>query len=115
VPARVDPDGIDVGELKQRFLVIQALETARCFEENVLTDVRDADVGAILGFGYAPFTGGPLSYIDGMGAKAFVSLCESLASKHGPRFEPNALLRDMAARNETFYGRFAPEKRRQAA
>jgi 3-hydroxyacyl-CoA dehydrogenase/enoyl-CoA hydratase/3-hydroxybutyryl-CoA epimerase len=102
-------------ELRRRFLVIQALETARCFEENVLTDVRDADVGAILGFGYAPFTGGPLSYIDGMGAKAFVALCEDLASRHGARFEPNALLRDMAARNETFYGRFAPEKRRQAA
>ena len=115
VPATVDPDSVDVGEMKRRFLGIQALETARCFEEGVLTDVRDADVGAILGFGYAPFTGGPLSYIDGMGAKVFVELCESLAAKHGDRFRPNALLREMAARGETFYGRFAPDKRRRAA
>src|SRR5262249_7327742 len=59
-----DPDALDFAELKQRLLVIQALETARCFEEGVLTDVREADVGSILGFGFAPFTGGTLSYID---------------------------------------------------
>ena len=50
----------DVEEVKQRLLYIQALETARCFEENVLTDVRDGDIGAILGWGFAPYTGGPL-------------------------------------------------------
>ena len=64
-------------ELKQRLLGIQALETARCFEEGVLTDVREADVGSILGFGFAPFTGGTLSYIDMMGTKAFVELCRA--------------------------------------
>ncbi|MBO0750651.1 MAG: enoyl-CoA hydratase/isomerase family protein, partial [Bradyrhizobiaceae bacterium] len=58
---KLDPDTIDVQELKDRLLGIQALETARCFEENVLTDVREADVGSILGFGFAPFTGGTLS------------------------------------------------------
>ena len=57
----------DVDELKARFLTIQALEAARCFEEGVITDPRDADVGAILGWGYAPFTGGPISYIDTIG------------------------------------------------
>ncbi len=45
----------DVAEMKDRFLTIQALEAARCFEEGVLTDPRDADVGAILGWGFAPF------------------------------------------------------------
>ena len=49
----LDPDGVDVTELQERLLTIQALETARCFEENVLTDVREADVGGIFGFGYA--------------------------------------------------------------
>jgi 3-hydroxyacyl-CoA dehydrogenase/enoyl-CoA hydratase/3-hydroxybutyryl-CoA epimerase len=87
-----------------------ALETARCFEEKVLTDVREADVGSILGFGFAPFTGGTLSFIDGMGARAFVALCDALAARHGPRFEPPQLLRDMAAKGETFYGRFLPRK-----
>jgi 3-hydroxyacyl-CoA dehydrogenase/enoyl-CoA hydratase/3-hydroxybutyryl-CoA epimerase len=105
----------NVEELKQRFLVIQALETARCVEEGVITDVREGDVGSILGFGFAPFTGGTLSYIDFMGVKNFVALCERLAGKQGPRFAPNALLKEMAAKGETFYGRFAPKKNEKAA
>ncbi len=111
----LDPDKIDVEELKLRLLAIQALETARCFEEGVLTDVREADVGSILGFGFAPFSGGTLSYIDFMGVKNFVALCERLEKKFGPRFKPNALLLDLAAKGETFYGRFAPDGKKQAA
>ncbi len=114
-PTKLDPDTIDIQELKDRLLGIQALETARCFEESVLTDVREADVGSILGFGFAPFTGGTLSMIDMMGTKRFVALCEKLAAKHGPRFTPSKLLLDMAAKNETFYGRFAPHRRDKAA
>jgi 3-hydroxyacyl-CoA dehydrogenase/enoyl-CoA hydratase/3-hydroxybutyryl-CoA epimerase len=104
-----------IEELKQRLLVVQALEAARTFEEGVVTDPREADVGSILGFGFAPFTGGTLSYIDGMGLKDFVALAERLAEKHGERFRPNALLNEMAAKGETFYGRFAPERPKQAA
>ncbi|MDE3116988.1 MAG: 3-hydroxyacyl-CoA dehydrogenase, partial [Pseudomonadota bacterium] len=100
----------DPKELKERLLTIQALETARCFEEGVITDPRDADVGAILGWGFAPYTGGPVSYIDTLGAKAFVERCEGFARKYGARFEPNKLLREMAAKGETFYSRFAPKK-----
>ena len=100
----------DVEELKKRFLYIQALETARCFEENVLTDVRDADVGAIKGWGFAPFTGGPLSLIDTVGVAEFVAECDRMAQAYGERFTPNQLLRDMAAKGDSFYGRFAPQK-----
>jgi len=110
-----DVPAVDIEELKSRYLVVQALETARIFEEGVLTDVRDADVGAILGFGYAPFTGGPLSWIDSMGAAAFVALCRRLAARHGDRFEPNRLLLEMAERGETFYTRFAPGEAVKAA
>jgi 3-hydroxyacyl-CoA dehydrogenase/enoyl-CoA hydratase/3-hydroxybutyryl-CoA epimerase len=112
---KLDPDKIDVTELRYRLLVIQALETARCFEENVLTDVREADVGSILGFGYAPYSGGTLSYIDMMGTKKFVELCQSLAQKYGDRFAPNKLLLDMAAKGESFYTRFAPKRQKAAA
>ena len=108
--AHLDPDAIDVEELKQRLLATQSVEAARTVEEGVVTDPREADVGSILGFGFAPFTGGTLSYIDGMGAKAFVEMCDKLAAKHGDRFAPPKLLRDMAAKGETFYGRFAPAK-----
>lgn len=107
-PTRVDPDTIDIEEMKQRFLVVQAVEAARTVEDGVVTDPREADVGSIVGFGFAPFTGGTLSYIDFMGAKNFVALCERLAAKYGPRFTPPKLLIDMAAKGETFYSRFPP-------
>ncbi len=109
LPDAVDPDSVSVKELETRFLTIQALETARCFEEHVLTDVRDGDVGAILGWGFAPFTGGPLSYIDTMGTKAFVAQCENLEKTHGERFKPNALLLEMASKDEVFYSKFDPK------
>ena len=101
----------DVDEIKSRFLSIQALEAARCFEEGVITDPRDADVGAILGWGFAPFTGGPISYMDTIGASEFVTRCDTLAKRYGERFLPNPLLREMASRGESFYARFAPAKR----
>ena len=106
-PHKLDPARIDIAELKQRLLAIQALETARCVEEGVITDMREADVGSILGFGFAPFTGGTLSYIDMMGTKAFVDLCRHLEKSCGERFAPAKLLVDMAAKGDTFYGRFA--------
>src|SRR5262245_22855903 len=109
------PEKIDVEELKLRLLGIQALETARCFEEKVLTDVREADVGSILGFGFAPFSGGTLSWIDMMGTKNFVALCRKLEKKYGQRFAPNKLLLDLAAKGEGFYQRFAPAKTKEAA
>ena len=101
--------------MKQRFLVVQAVEAARTFEEGVVTDVREADVGSILGFGFAPFTGGTISYIDMMGTKKFVELCQRFEKKFGERFKPPKLLLDMAKNGETFYERFAPDKRKAAA
>jgi len=114
-PKKLDPDTIDIEELKLRLLGIQALETARCFEEKVLTDVREADVGSILGFGFAPFSGGTLSWIDMMGTKNFVAVCRKLEKKYGARFAPNKLLLDLAAKGEGFYDRFAPVKKKEAA
>ncbi len=112
---RLDPETIGIFELRHRLLVTQALEAARTVEEGVVTDMREADVGAILGFGFAPYTGGPLSYIDGMGPRRFVQLAYALAEAHGPRFRPNRLLLDLAEKGETFYGRFAGEKPAAAA
>jgi 3-hydroxyacyl-CoA dehydrogenase/enoyl-CoA hydratase/3-hydroxybutyryl-CoA epimerase len=99
-PAAEQPDP---KELRTRFLYIQALETARCYEEKVVTAPEDADIGAILGWGFAPWTGGPLSLIDTVGAAEFVRECDRLAQKYGDRFAPNALLREMAASGGSFY------------
>lgn len=106
----LDGEAIDMEELKQRLLVAQAIEAARTVEEGVITDPREADVGSILGFGFAPFTGGALSYIDFMGARTFVDLCRKLEAKHGARFAPPEILLEMAASGGTFYGRAAEKK-----
>jgi 3-hydroxyacyl-CoA dehydrogenase / enoyl-CoA hydratase / 3-hydroxybutyryl-CoA epimerase len=109
-----DPDRIDVEEVKQRFLVTIALEAARVMEEGIVTDPREADVGSILAFGFAPYTGGALSYIDGMGLEKFLKLAKGLQKKYGAQFKAPKLLADMAAKGETFYDRFDPYAKGEA-
>ena len=104
VGKRLAPEQVDMEELQHRLLVTQALEAARTYEEGVVTDPREADVGSIIGFGFAPYSGGTLSFIDNMGAAAFVKLCEGLAKKHGERFKPNRQLKRMAKTGESYYG-----------
>ena len=92
-------------EIKKRLLYVQAVDTARCLEANVLTDPQDGDVGSIMGLGFAPQTGGAISLIDQVGVKQFVAECDELAKKYGKQFEVPKLLRDMAAKGESFYGK----------
>ena len=105
---QLHPDDVSVQDLKDRFLYTMAMEAARTIQEGVVTDIREADVGAIIGFGFAPYTGGPLSFIDGMGAEAFIVRAKQLAKKYGPHFKPIKLMNEMAKNGETFYGRFDP-------
>ncbi len=93
----------DVDELQRRFLYTQALETARVMEQGVLIAPEDADVGAVMGWGFAPWSGGPLSYIDGIGVAAFVAEADRLAATYGDRFAVPDLLRAMAAEGRSFY------------
>ncbi len=102
------PEKVDVEELKLRLLSVIALEAARVMEEGIVTDPREADVGSILAFGFAPYTGGALSYIDGIGAKKFVKIAKDLQKKYGAEFKAPKLLIDMAEKGETFYQRFDP-------
>ena len=104
------PDKVSVAELKERFLTVIALEAARVMEEGIVTDPREADVGSILAFGFAPYTGGTLSYIDGMGAAKFVKRAKALQKKFGPQYKAPKLLEDMAETGDTFYVRFNPYK-----
>jgi 3-hydroxyacyl-CoA dehydrogenase / enoyl-CoA hydratase / 3-hydroxybutyryl-CoA epimerase len=103
-----DPDDVDVEELKRRFLVVIALEAARVMEEGIVTDPREADVGSILAFGFAPYTGGALSYIDGMGADAFLALAKRLRKRYGDQFKAPKLIAELAEGGQTFYERFDP-------
>ena len=88
----LDPDTIDVEELKTRLLVVQAIEAARTIEEGITTE-EEANVGSVLGFGFAPFTGGTISYIKQMGTENFVDICDKLAAKFGSRFNVPQSLR----------------------
>jgi 3-hydroxyacyl-CoA dehydrogenase/enoyl-CoA hydratase/3-hydroxybutyryl-CoA epimerase len=103
-PATTEAEPDFVAHLRQRLLYRQAVEAARCFDEGVLTDPRDGDVGAILGWGFAPWTGGPFSLIDGVGTAAFVAACDELAARYGDRYAPPAGLRAMAAEGRGYYG-----------
>jgi 3-hydroxyacyl-CoA dehydrogenase / enoyl-CoA hydratase / 3-hydroxybutyryl-CoA epimerase len=92
----------DVEEVRDRLLAIQALEAVHCLEEGVLVEPQEGDLGSILGVGFPAWTGGALSYVDTLGARSFVELCEALAAKCGPRFSPPASLRNMAAANRQY-------------
>jgi 3-hydroxyacyl-CoA dehydrogenase/enoyl-CoA hydratase/3-hydroxybutyryl-CoA epimerase len=104
-PAASQPD---LTEVQHRLAMVQVLEAVRALEEGVLTDIREGDVGAILGWGFMPWSGGPFSWLDILGAARAVDICDGLAARHGARFAAPALLREMATRGETFYGRFDP-------
>jgi len=96
----------ELTHVQHRLLMVQVLEAVRAFEQGVLTDIREGDVGAILGWGFAPWSGGPFAWLDILGAARAVEICDGLAAQYGARFEPPALLRDIAAKGDSFYARF---------
>jgi 3-hydroxyacyl-CoA dehydrogenase / enoyl-CoA hydratase / 3-hydroxybutyryl-CoA epimerase len=102
----VAKDQPDLTEVQHRLMMVQVLEAVRALEEGVLEDMREGDVGAILGWGFAPWSGGPFSWLDIIGAEKAVAICDGLEKAHGARFAPPKLLREMAKKGETFYGRF---------
>jgi 3-hydroxyacyl-CoA dehydrogenase / enoyl-CoA hydratase / 3-hydroxybutyryl-CoA epimerase len=100
------PELIDV---QHRLMFAQTLEAVRALEEGVLEDIREGDVGAILGWGFAPWSGGPFSWFDMLGAPYAAERCDQLTEAFGERFACPELLREMAGKNQTFYKRFAAQ------
>ena len=101
----------DLHTVQHRLLFAQVLEAVRALEAGVLMDIREGDVGAVLGWGFAPWSGGPFAWLDMLGAPEAVRLCDALAAAHGDRFAVPPLLAGMAAAGETFYGRFGTAAR----
>jgi 3-hydroxyacyl-CoA dehydrogenase/enoyl-CoA hydratase/3-hydroxybutyryl-CoA epimerase len=99
----------ELTEVQHRLMMAQVLEAVRALEDGVLMDIREGDVGAILGWGFAPWSGGPFSWLDMIGAAKAVEICDDLSATHGERFATPTLLREMAEKGQTFYGRFGPE------
>ncbi|MCW0216060.1 MAG: 3-hydroxyacyl-CoA dehydrogenase NAD-binding domain-containing protein [Pseudonocardia sp.] len=91
---------VDLKELSERMLVIESLETVRCFDEGVLTTTADANIGSIFGIGFPAWTGGVMQYIEGGfpgGVAAFVARADEFRAKYGDRFEVPESLRKRAA------------------
>ena len=101
----------DLQDVQDRLMFAQVLEAVRALEEGVLEDIREGDVGAILGWGFAPWSGGPFSWLDILGAPYAAQRCDELSAKYGARFDCPALLREMADKNQTFYGRFGVQEK----
>ena len=103
-PVQGDPADVDLHELSERMLVIEAVESARCVEEGVIVQTADANIGSIMGIGFPPWTGGVLQYINGYpgGISAFVARADDFADRYGDRFAPNPLLRKKAENGEPF-------------
>ncbi|MBQ4806547.1 enoyl-CoA hydratase/isomerase family protein [Phaeobacter sp. HS012] len=104
----------DLIEVQERLMFAQVLEAVRALEEGVLMDIREGDVGAILAWGFAPWSGGPLSWLDIIGTPYAAERCDQLTAKYGERFTCPPLLREMAEKGQTFYGRFNPEASKAA-
>jgi 3-hydroxyacyl-CoA dehydrogenase / enoyl-CoA hydratase / 3-hydroxybutyryl-CoA epimerase len=89
-------------EMMDRILFIQSIETVRCLQEGVLRSVADANLGSIFGWGFAPFQGGTLQFINAYGVANFVQRAQELAAKYGSRFAPPQLLAAMAEKGDMF-------------
>ncbi|MFN4056759.1 MAG: 3-hydroxyacyl-CoA dehydrogenase NAD-binding domain-containing protein [Roseinatronobacter sp.] len=94
---------LDLVTVQHRLMFAQTLEAVRALEQGVLTDIREGDVGAILGWGFAPWSGGPFGWLDMLGAPFAVAVCDDLEARYGARFKAPQMLRDMAERGEGFY------------
>ena len=93
----------NITDLKDRLLYRQAVETARCLSENVLTTVHDANIGSIFGIGFPAWTGGAMQFIYGMGIDAFVTRADELAQTFGDGFALTAEVKDSIARHQPVY------------
>jgi 3-hydroxyacyl-CoA dehydrogenase/enoyl-CoA hydratase/3-hydroxybutyryl-CoA epimerase len=105
-------EAVPFRDVKDRLLFVEALETAKCFEEGVLESAAAANIGSIMGIGFPPNTGGAAQFMTGyqdpedneapIGLAAFVARADELAEKYGDRFRPTAYLRSMAQKGESF-------------
>ena len=99
----VKEDQISTNDIKQRLLYRQVLEAVKCKEEGVLRSNLEADLGSIFAWGFPPYLGGTLSFVDTVGIKTFVSECDRLSEAYGERFRPTDKLREMAELGVGFY------------
>jgi 3-hydroxyacyl-CoA dehydrogenase/enoyl-CoA hydratase/3-hydroxybutyryl-CoA epimerase len=94
---------VDQQQLERRLVYTLLNEAALAMSEGVVRSPRDGDLGAVYGIGYPPFRGGPLRYIDSLGAGEVVRTLEGLAAQHGARFTAAPVLVELARSGGTFH------------
>ena len=101
----IKPAGsLSAAEISKRCTYMMLNEAARCVDEGIVRNARDGDIGAIFGIGFPPFLGGPLRYIDKIGAKSVVAQLSQWAEQHGERYSPCQALVTMAENDQSYYG-----------
>jgi 3-hydroxyacyl-CoA dehydrogenase / enoyl-CoA hydratase / 3-hydroxybutyryl-CoA epimerase len=90
-------------EIQDRCVLAMLNEAVRCLQHGIIRSPRDGDIGAVFGIGFPPFLGGPFRSLDRLGLSTVVERLETLNTAHPGRFEPAALLREMAASGRRFH------------
>jgi 3-hydroxyacyl-CoA dehydrogenase/enoyl-CoA hydratase/3-hydroxybutyryl-CoA epimerase len=105
----VAEEQVPFADVKERLMFIEAVETAKCFEEGVIESAAAANIGSIMGIGFPPMTGGAAQFMQGyesasgeIGLAAFVARADELADRYGERFRPTAYLRELAGSGGSF-------------
>ncbi len=90
-------------EIQDRLSLVMTNEAAYCLQESILQSPADGDIGAVLGLGFPPFLGGPFRYMDSLGVENVLAMLEKYEQKHGPRFKPAEMLKEMVTGKKKFY------------
>jgi len=102
-PAGTSRQSVPASEIQQRCVLPMLNEAVRCLQHGIVRHARDGDIGAVFGIGFPPFLGGPFRYLDTIGLPAVVEQLDALNARYPGRFEPAALLREMAATGRRFH------------
>jgi len=100
---KIKPKKIAREEIQNRLSLAMVNEAAYCLEEEILSEPRDGDMGAVLGLGFPPFLGGPFRYMDSTGIQNILATLEKLQDKHGNQFLPSQIIKDFATKDMKFY------------
>jgi 3-hydroxyacyl-CoA dehydrogenase/enoyl-CoA hydratase/3-hydroxybutyryl-CoA epimerase len=102
-PAGTSRQSVPASEIQQRCVLPMLNEAVRCLQHGIVRHARDGDIGAVFGIGFPPFLGGPFRYLDTIGLPAVVEQLDALNARYPGRFDPAALLREMAATGRRFH------------
>ncbi len=76
-------------ELQDRLMLPLLNACVLCLRQRVVEEADLVDAGIIFGTGFAPFRGGPMSYIRNRGRNELISHLEEFTQRFGERYRPD--------------------------